>query len=100
MQRQRDPKAVVIIKTYQSPADPTLPDALALSVNWLAQVSSYAVNAYAFEYSPRFPSTFPDGTSSTMLVAEHYAFNCNGALFWIFDSDLPSGGMRRASFAD
>jgi prepilin-type N-terminal cleavage/methylation domain-containing protein len=100
-QWQTDPNAVVVIKTYHSPADPTLPNALAVSPAWLAAVASYAANACAFQNNPRFPATFPDGTSSTILFAEHYAFNCQGSYFDTFLSQITLGGKwRRASFAD
>ncbi len=99
-QQQTDPNAIVLIKTYHSPADPTLQNALAVSLSWQAEVGSYAANACAFQNNPRFPATFPDGTSSTILFAEHYAFNCGGYYFDFEMSQLALGGLRRASFAD
>lgn len=78
------PNAAVVFKVYQSPADPSLPAALAFSAagnrmgGW---VSSYAANAFAFKDGPRFPTAFTDGTSNTILSAEHYAFHCGATTF-------------------
>jgi type II secretory pathway pseudopilin PulG len=100
-QMRAEPTAYVVVKTYHSPADPTLQAALAFSIAWFASVGSYAANACVFAYNPRFPSTFPDGTSSTILFAEHYAFNCQGAYFDTTVSQVMLGFFwRRASFAD
>src|SRR6266851_5930085 len=50
----------VLVKTYISPADPTVSDAIAGQV----EVSSYAANFRVFQGNPRLPSSFPDGTSN------------------------------------
>jgi prepilin-type N-terminal cleavage/methylation domain-containing protein len=87
----------LLVKTYVSPADPTSQEAIAKG----QEVSSYAANAQAFRDSPRLPASFPDGTSGTILFAEHYAFDCQGVSFYSFLSQYAIGGMwRRASFAD
>lgn len=88
----------VMLKCYQSPADPTLRDALP---GWRDEVSSYAVNYQAFQKNPRLPASFPDGTSNTIGFAEHYAFDCHGGNFLAFiEGPALSEGIRRASFAD
>jgi prepilin-type N-terminal cleavage/methylation domain-containing protein len=89
----------VMVKTFVSPADPTVPYAIA----GRADVSSYAANYQVFRASPRIPAGFPDGTSNTIAFAEHYGFNCRGALFDWSLKDLSLGapaGLRRATFAD
>jgi prepilin-type N-terminal cleavage/methylation domain-containing protein len=102
-QVQEDPNAAVVSKVYQSPADPTLPAALASGHGWAA---SYAANAFAFKDGPRFPTVFTDGTSNTILTAEHYAFRCGATRFDIgitFDTlfnMLPVFGQHWASFAE
>jgi prepilin-type N-terminal cleavage/methylation domain-containing protein len=102
-QQQNDPNAFVVIKVYQSPADPTLPTALASYAAGNTsggRVASYAANAQAFNNGPRFPAVFSDGTSNTILLAEHYAFGCGGTNFSIFWNMLPGFGHHRASFAE
>jgi type II secretory pathway pseudopilin PulG len=100
-QMQDNPKVFIPVKVYHSPADPTLYFALGLSSDWHREVGSYAANACALDNNPRFPASFSDGTSNTILFAEHYAFNCGGTNFGLFWS-MPPGltGIRRASFAD
>ncbi len=86
------------VKTFLSPADPTVPDALAGKD---PNISSYAANARAFSGSPRLPSTFSDGLSNTLAFAEHYAFKYGGSYFDPFFAQLGMGtGFRRATFAD
>jgi prepilin-type N-terminal cleavage/methylation domain-containing protein len=79
---------------YLSPADPTLAD----SPHRGAGLSSYAPNAVVFGAGSNLPASFPDGTSKTILVAEHYAYYCQSAVFWFGATSLLSD--RRASFAD
>ena len=65
------------IRTYISPADPTL-------ATPYPGVMSYAANAQVFANKPRMPLTYADGTSTTIAFAEHYAARCNTAtFFWI-----------------
>lgn len=59
-------------------------------------VSSFAANAQVFTGSPALPTTFFDGTSNTIIFAEHYAV-CGGEVFWYAYAD-PT--IRRATFAD
>lgn len=67
-----EPSDPIIIKTYLSPADPSLGEVL--SHHFL--VSSYAANYQVFKDPAVFDSTIPDGTSNTVALAEHYAYNC------------------------
>jgi type II secretory pathway pseudopilin PulG len=107
------------MKMYLSPADPTL-----ITGNLRKGVASYAYNAQVFVgNSTRLPdggvrtvlrkltlSDFLDGQSSTIIVAEHYAFGCGGAQFsWMhtnipFTTTLTGTGatitLRRSSFVD
>ena len=85
------------IRTYLSPADPTL-------ATPYPGVASYAANAQVFANDPRMPLTYADGTSSTIAFAEHYAARCKTTtFFWIDDlpSSAPDGTIdRRPAFAD
>ncbi len=83
-----------LIPLYISPADPSL------ATRKLNTISSYASNAVVFRKQRSFESGFQDGTSNTILFAEHYAV-CNGlhqdtvlGLYGIF------GITRQATFAD
>jgi prepilin-type N-terminal cleavage/methylation domain-containing protein len=86
----------VLVPTFLSPADPTMEDGLGAR----CEVSSYAANASAFAKDPRLPTTFQDGMSNTILFAEHYGYNCGGALFFAYIPQPGLGGVHRASFAD
>jgi prepilin-type N-terminal cleavage/methylation domain-containing protein len=100
-QVQKDPHALLVLKVYQSRADPTVPTALASGAG---QMASYAANTFAFKDGPRFPTAFSDGTSNTILSAEHYAFHCGGINqkynFNTLWNMLPGFGEHRASFAE
>lgn len=87
-----------VIKVFVSPADPTLSSAEKMQ----ADVSSYAVNARAFDApSVRLPAAFPDGTSNTVALAEHYGYGCGGTWFDPWKSGLSFGNVpHRATFAD
>ncbi len=74
-------RANAVIKTYISPADPSVP---ASGKTWGDRgATSYAANWYAFGGGwgedgqlggkARIPATFPDGTSQTVAYAERYA---------------------------
>jgi prepilin-type N-terminal cleavage/methylation domain-containing protein len=85
------------IRLFHSPADPSLADAPPNQ-----GVSSYAGNAQVFQRSPRLPATIPDGTSQTIAFAEHYAYDCHGAMFY-YDVAAKASigtGMHRPTFAD
>jgi prepilin-type N-terminal cleavage/methylation domain-containing protein len=73
--------SVDIIKTFQAPADPTMP---AGGQTWGGRgAASYAANWHVFRGGwdedwqtggvTRFPSGIPDGTSNTIFFAERYA---------------------------
>jgi len=94
-QLQANPNQFLLIKTFLSPADPTLEKALAKP-----EASSYGSNAQVFQSNARIPTSIPDGTSNTIGFAEHYAY-C-GVFF--FGSFITSPGLgnwpHRATFAD
>jgi hypothetical protein len=79
---------------YLSPADPTIAD----SPHRGAGLSSYAPNGVVFGAHSSLPASFPDGTSRTILIAEHYAYSCQQVTFWFGATGFLFG--RRASFAD
>jgi hypothetical protein len=84
------------VSLYLSPADPTSAEAVAHGLG----LSSYAANAVAFRDQPRLNTTFVDGTSNTIALAEHYAHKCGGQSFYYW-YNLPSNSRkRRASFSD
>ncbi len=97
---------------YRSPADPTLPPSGPADSDH--GNSSYAANMVAFTGLPTLAAGFPDGTASTLCVAEHYA-RCGpgGAYNFLFTlrisevlDDPPAtfyarlNRARRATFAD
>jgi prepilin-type N-terminal cleavage/methylation domain-containing protein len=63
-----------LVKTYQSPADPTVD-----SSSWY-QFASYAANGQVFNIRRRL-NTMSDGTSSTIAFAEHYSTKCEQTSF-------------------
>ena len=95
------------IKMFLSPADPTASKARSDKMN----VASYGANALCFSQSipgrllgryrvPHFPSTFADGTSNTIVFAEHYGL-CGESRFDPFANQLGIGTWyRRAAIAD
>lgn len=90
-----NPGTITPVKVYMSPADPTI-DSITLQHG----LSSYAANAQAFIGSPSLTRTFSDGTSNTILFAEHYS-TCAGDTFNYATSQYGgTDSVRRASFAD
>lgn len=84
--------------TFISPADPSLAQEESLSDKY----SSYPANTYAFIGSPRLPHSFTDGSSNTIMFAEHYAkCGSTGFNYWVsLRAGSNSYGFRRATFAD
>lgn len=96
---------------YLSPSDPTL-----TTPESRRGISSYAYSALVFVpdvsevLDPRLGNMFRDGQSNTIIVAEHYAYNCNYHQFsWMpgrpaLRVPIPDLGItithRRSSFAD
>ncbi len=83
------------VKTFRSPADPTI-----TARNTADALCSYAANAQVFydaNGKPALPGTFRDGTSTTILYAEHYATatasSCCGRML----TRPTCGGTRRCS---
>jgi Tfp pilus assembly protein PilE len=106
---QRSFSSNYTVKAYLSPADPTITSEVSDGF------ASYAYNARVFvrevitRREPTMTDTFRDGTSNSIVLAEHYAFNCGGHQFswiavrnqilWNPVLDVTSTA-RRASFAD
>jgi type II secretory pathway pseudopilin PulG len=103
------PQSASVACLFQSPADP--------SYQFYDQRSdgnaSYAVNMLAFAEVPHLARTFPDGTSNTIGMAEHYArcgggdypSNFNAGMFGIMGIANPQNRslfplMRAPTFAD
>ncbi len=84
----------VPVNVYVSPADPTI--GRLRDRTWMA--ASYAANAQVFTGSPSLPTTIPDGTSNTILFAEHYALCENYVFGYCFAEAL--SGAHRPTFAD
>ena len=84
------------IPVLESPADPTLyldrHDYSSLPV-------SYAWNAYSVKLPANLTSTFPDGLSNTISIAEHYSI-CAPASYTFVGLNLRWNMVRDASFAD
>ncbi len=82
------------IRTYISPADPTIRTPI-------LPLSSYAANAQVFSGNPSLPRTITDGTSNTLAFAEHYAWMCTHTQFLYLQTDLTPGALvHRPTFAD
>lgn len=89
--------AFAIVKTYQSPADPSIGLLLDEDVRKMG-LTSYAANAQVFTDHPSLKSTFVDGTSNTIVFAEHYAV-CNNVVY-LYARRKPGRVAHRATFAD
>ena len=96
LEAKRETFAQGFIRTFVSPADPTVHANLFRAP---LPVSSYAANAQAFTGVPTFAS-FADGTSQTIAFAEHYAYDCNGVVYGAEKSHHENPVLRRATFAD
>ena len=99
------------MKPYLSPIDPTL-----FNLTIRKGSSSYAYNAQICvtevtrQIKPTLNGMITDGLSNTILLTEHYAYNCNGAEFTWFQSESHwvlwnpvlkiTSILRRSSFAD
>jgi prepilin-type N-terminal cleavage/methylation domain-containing protein len=95
------------VTAYLCPGDPTL--GLVADDSAAANpFASYAGNGQVFRGSPNFNATFRDGTSNTILFAEHYSSQCQGVVFlWtikqgtvVIDQNGLPLGSHRPSFAD
>jgi prepilin-type N-terminal cleavage/methylation domain-containing protein len=90
------------VPTYRCPADATLDQRPSD-----ATACSYAANAQVFASNPNLTRTFRDGTSNTILFAEHYARCGQTSFTWLnslADDHVDLNGKtvidHRASFAD
>ncbi len=90
------------VNVYRSPADPTLllNQPASSSGEPIASRSSYAANAVAFSGQPTLTHSFSDGTSNTILFAEHYSM-CRDTLYfyWLGGTSM-APQVRASSFAD
>jgi len=72
----------VALKVYMSPADPTMPGGgIVIMMDMPSGGCSYASNYVVFGNDPggsaKIPSSFPDGTSNTIVFGERYT-DCGG----------------------
>jgi prepilin-type processing-associated H-X9-DG protein len=101
------------MKFYVSPADPSLTEASRATSNGIYGEMSYAYNAQLLGGIRMLPGSVPDGTASTIAVAERYYFCGNLSSFfnyadtmapWPASAPVPIpvqySGSRRATFAD
>ena len=80
---------------YRSPADLSLQ-----TVPAFAQVTSYPINAWAFDGMPSLTNTFSDGTANTLMIGERYAVCKNvtivypytDAIFYAHRGSIADGG--------
>ncbi len=89
---------------YRCPTDPSY-DAFPDNLETDPGTCSYAVNMIAFAGDPNLRTSFPDGTSTTIALAERYAqcarrFNVTENLEGLFFGPPDMTHMRRATFAD
>lgn len=112
---QNRPKTWAWRKILFSPADPTvgLIDPVEFGYGDYL-VTSYSANLVGFEFAPRFPDSFTDGTSNTIAFAERYCYlpvrdrSTGGVDRGLYNLGTGgpafgfkiTGGPRRASFAD
>lgn len=82
----------IVLSVLVSPADPTQNPKNLFP-------TSYAINAQAFYHAPRMPTTFGDGTSNSIALAEHYQF-CRETDFTFVLGPLFAEVIRPPSFAD
>jgi prepilin-type N-terminal cleavage/methylation domain-containing protein len=84
-----------VIPTLISPADPTTRPGQA--------ICSYPANGQVFRNRPNL-NRIPDGTSLTILFAEHYGYDCGNTIFyWGHAFDFETGltiRSRAPTFAD
>ncbi len=83
------------IKGFLCPADPTIENFSTANA-----VTSYAANAQVFWGGPNLNWTFADGTSNTIVFAEHYAHDCQGDTFILPQIGLMGFGIHRPTFAE
>lgn len=94
------PTGFTLIRTYVSPADPTV--LKAVEASFLSGVASYAANGSVFLGGANRISDVSDGTSHTIFLGEHYAYNCGGlATSYVYAMNYPGiVVIHRPSFAD
>lgn len=86
---------MALVGPYLSPADPTLDG----TTEGMFGLTSYAANAFVFLPGAGLASSIPDGTSTTIGFAEHYA-HCRGDGFAYFMPNMLDSRFRRGTFAD
>lgn len=83
------------LRVFTSPADPTIDSADEPGI-W----ASYCINAQTLYGAPNMTSTFPDGSSNTILLAEHYSKCTSQNFMTLMPLMAFTTVLRRATFAD
>lgn len=84
------------LRVFVSPADPTNPGR-----GEPGDFASYGINAQALYDKPRTISgSFPDGTSNTVILAEHYSECGDQNFMTLMPFMVWTSAIRRATFAD
>jgi prepilin-type N-terminal cleavage/methylation domain-containing protein len=90
-------EAQAVVRTYLSPADPSLTAQTDVALfAGPGMRTSYVANAQAFYGTPTY-ARFTDGTSTTIACAERYALDCHGFATHIH---MWAPAETRAVFAD
>jgi prepilin-type N-terminal cleavage/methylation domain-containing protein len=94
----KTPGEYPVVSVYVSPADPSL------NIREMNTIASYAANAELFRTPATLSTGISDGTSNTIMYAEHYAVckslhQCSLIQF-LGPPGLIGLGFRRATFAD
>ena len=93
-QWRTDANSSIVVKVYLSPVDPSI-----ATRGPYGNRCSYPANAQVLRGTPTLLATFPDGTSNTILFAEHYSY-CKDTHF-NYTGGIPLGReVRESTFAD
>jgi prepilin-type N-terminal cleavage/methylation domain-containing protein len=84
------------VKLFVNPSDPTMTEQ-GIQVG----MCSFPANALAFQgISPTVPNSFPDGTTNTIMFAEHYGYQRGGPTDGFYYHTFFTFLGHRATFAD
>ena len=94
-----------VFQIFLSPTDPSVP--MILKLDYYDGPTSYAWNQQVFQDAPTLGASFPDGTSNTIAISQHYFWTGNREntmtydLFFVVNPENIGGMIDRCgSFAD